>query len=96
MSRKHEKGVWYAGPTKFFIRIVLIGFLGDTTVVCVSLGCVFIQTGSFTVFLEATYFQFTSGPFDLFSRFQIAFMTTAVSFGFSISVSIYILIFLSN
>ena len=55
-------------------------------VICVSLCGVFTLTKSFTVFLEATYFQFNSGPFDLFSRFQITFITTAVSFGFSTSV----------
>ena len=73
------------GQLSFSLGMFLLVF-GVITVICVSLCGVFTLTKSFTVFLEATYFQFNSGPFDLFSRFQITFITTAVSFGFSISV----------
>ena len=68
------------GQLSFSLGMFSLVF-GITTVICVSLIGVFTQTSSFAIFLEATYFQFTSGPFDLFSRFQIAFMTIAVSFG---------------
>ena len=57
-----EKGVWCARPTRFSIRNVLISFWYHYSYFSFTQLC-FPQTKSFTVFLEATYFQFTSGPF---------------------------------
>ena len=50
------------GQIRFSLGMFELVF-GVIRVICVSLSGVFTLTKSFTVFLEATYFQFTAGPF---------------------------------
>ena len=78
-----EKGVWCARPTRFSIRNVLISFWYHYGYFSFTQLC-FPQTKSFTVFLEQLIFSSPLGLFVLFLRFQIVFMTTAVSFRFPI------------